>query len=292
MKTRLKSPRLLCTAVLWLAASHLHAQQNQLLVGAVSTNVGSKLLFVNATNFALSSGFTQPLVYTLVSNLVQFRAGISDIKAFYNTTNLAIFALPNTNSRSAAAGSYVSCEVVSVAGPAGGTFSFWEQGAKGPTYSYPVAATPATNLIDVTDIATGGGLPYGNPEGKIPGRRFTVDKPGEYVVGFKVHDTSANSLTFGPMHTASDIITVKFATTVETSLTRIAVTNNVATINLNQGGLTNVFVEASPELVPAKWTMLAGPFTNAPIGGNTRTLTITNPLSMATRFFRVRATGP
>jgi hypothetical protein len=292
MKTPMKSLGLLCTMASWLAVAPVQAQLNQLTVGAVSTNLNSKLMFANGVAYDVSSGYTQPLIYTLVSNLVQLRGVISDIKGYYNTTNFALYALSSTNTKSAAPGSYIVCEIVSVTGPTNATFAFWEQGAKEPTYSYRTGAPTGSNRFDVTDIASGGGLPYGDPIGAIPGRRFTADKPGEYMVGFKLYDTSANSLTMGPVHAPSDVLTVKFKTAVETAITRIAMTNSVATLTLNQGGLTNLFVEASPGVTPPAWTTLAGPFPNAPIGGNTSTLRVTNAATMPSRYFRLRGTGP
>ncbi len=294
MKTHVKLAALSCAILLCLAPRPLQGQPNQVQCGAESTNLNSKLTFANAAAYDITSGYTQPLIYTLVSNLVQLRGAVSEIKGFYNTTNLAFHALSRTSASPAADGSYLVCEVVSVSGPEGGTFSFWEQGARGPTYSFPAGAAPASgkNRFDVTDIAQGGGLPYGDPFGAIPGRRLTVDKPGEYVVGFKLHDTSSNSLSIGPMHASSDLLTIKFQTAVQPSLARIAVTNEVATLTLNQGGLTNIFLETSTSLVPANWATVAGPFTNAPIGGNTRLLKVTNTESILSRFYRLRGTGP
>lgn len=292
VKTHMQLRSLSCVLLLYIATGMLDAQQIRLLCGASSAGVNSKLSVVNAASYDFSSGYMQPLVYTLVSNLVQWRGNVWEVKGFYSTTNIAFHALASQTASAAVPGTYIVGEVTSVTGPAGGTFSFWEQGAKRPTYSYPVGTTPAPHRFDVTDIARGGGLPYGDPAGTIPGRRFTVDKPGSYVVGFTLIDTSTNSNTFGSMHAPSDPVMVKFQAPFPIGLSRIAVTNDGVTLTLNQGALKNVVVETSPNLLAPVWTTVAGPFASAPIGDDSRTLVINNQPSLLSRFYRVRGTAP
>ncbi len=67
MKIFVKSCPLLAALLLGLPASPLPAQ-TLVTCGAVSTNVGAKLAFVNGANLLAGSGFSQPLVYQRFTN--------------------------------------------------------------------------------------------------------------------------------------------------------------------------------------------------------------------------------
>jgi surface-anchored protein len=83
-----------------------------------------------------------------------------------------------------AAGANPRIEVVSVSGPAGGNFAFWEVGATSPTWSLPAGWT-----------GTGATFPVVvNGETHAHGRAFTMDKPGTYTVTFQAVDI-ANKFT-------------------------------------------------------------------------------------------------
>jgi hypothetical protein len=287
MKTQAKSAGLLCLLLITLASAPLHAQFQQLTAGAVSSAPGSPLTFVNGAIFDVSSGFSQTLVYTVVTNFV-----LTNI--IYSTTNLQIWSLPSTNAGSSAIGSYIVGEVVSVTGPSGGVLSLWEQGWRIPTYSFPVGVAPVagSNRFDVSDIALSAGLPDGDPVGRIPLRRFTVNQPGDYLLTLKLLDVSTNTAAGGPKHTPSESITIKFSTGLDLALTRILRnTNGVETVTFKQSALTNVFVEANTNLSVNEWVAVAGPFTNAPALNNTTTMNFTNP-GIASRYFRLRGVAP
>lgn len=70
-------------------------------------------------------------------------------------------------------------EIVSVTGPVGGSFAFWEIGATKPTILLPVgwAGTEANFQVAV------------NGYDHAHGRAFTMDKPGIYTVTFCVFDS-------------------------------------------------------------------------------------------------------
>jgi hypothetical protein len=287
MKTQAKSAGGLCLLLFTLASAPSHAQFQSITAGAASPAAGSQLTFVNGSSFDVSSGFFQPIVYTLVTNFV-------GTNVLYSTTNLQFWSLSMTNPGSAAIGSYLVCEVLSVTGPAGGMFSFWEQGWRIPTYSFPVGIPPVagSNRIDVSDIALGAGLPDGDPVGRIPLRRFTATVPGEYLMTVKLFDVSANTVGGAPKHTPSEPITIKFTTGLDLAFTRIVrSTGGVETVTFKQSALTNLYLEAKTELVQNQWVPVAGPFTNAPALNNTTTLNFTNPAG-TTRFFRLRGVAP
>lgn len=301
MKTLFKPFGTLCALALWLAAGSAQAQLSNITAGAVSTNVGSKLQFVNRANYDSTLGKSIPLPYTLVSNLWAWKGDVGDgnygavgqLRPYYLTTNVLFSALSTrTNSLTGAAGTgaYVVCEVVSVTGPVGGIFQFWEKGSRWPTYTFPVGVTPnpSKNKFALSDISLGAGQVDGDAFGFIRGRRFSVTKPGDYTVGFRLIDTSVNSLSMGPLHTPSDVLTVKFTTGVDSSgiafASPIVTSNNVTTFTFRQGGLTNFYIEASTNLAPGSWSVVAGPMMKAPWMG----LTTTNLLMT----YRLTNSGP
>src|SRR5688572_24819277 len=135
MNMHLKSSCMIGVLLLASNVSLTHAQLAPVECGAVSTTVGSKLLFVNGTNLAPASGFVQPLVFQRVANRY-------DTNGYYSTTNLMFTAVSaKTNETSAAVGAYVVCEVLSVTGPAGATLYFWEQGNGRPNFAFPIGGT-------------------------------------------------------------------------------------------------------------------------------------------------------
>ena len=60
--------------------------------------------------------------------------------------------------------------------------------------------------FEVGNLENGAGSPGGDPFGSISGRRFTVNKAGEYLVTFQLYDISKNHPTDlnSPIHTPSD----------------------------------------------------------------------------------------
>ena len=82
-------------------------------------------------------------------------------------------------------GSTPRVELLSVSGPAGGSFAFWEVGATSPTWSRPVdwtaTSTDRPSLITYED---------GSGYGHIHGRLFTATAPGTYTVVFRAIDDS------------------------------------------------------------------------------------------------------
>jgi hypothetical protein len=285
MKLKLKSHCLIAAALLAFATGTARAQLLTLTCGAEGTNAGAKLKFVNGDTVAASSGYVAPLLYQRVTN----RFGTN---AIYCGTNLLFQALSaKTNATTAAAiGAYLICEITSVTGPTGAMFTFWEQGSGWPTFLYPANQTfgPGTNRILLSNCETGAGRPDGDPFGSIRGRKFVASKAGDYMVTFKLYDTSSNHPTQPntAIHAASDPLTIKFSTTVDLGISSYAKTNDISTVVFKQGALTNMYVEAATT-IPGSWTTLAGPFADAP---TLTTNVFTNTTSAA--FFRLRGATP
>ena len=285
MDTHLKSSLMLGALLLALSVSPTHAQLAPVECGALGTTVGSKLAFVNGVNLSPASGFVQPLVYQRVAN----RYGTN---GYYSTTNLLFTAVSvKTNAASAAVGSYVACEVVSVAGPAGAIVYFWEQGNGRPTFAFPVGGTyaPEKSRFTISNLENGAGRPDGDPFGAIGGRRWVVNQAGEYEITYRLIDTSANhpTLTKTPIHAPSDPLTIKFSTGIDIGIARFAATNGLSTLVYRSGALTNFYVEASSNLT--NWVPVVGPFASMQASLLT-TNVFTNAVDKL--FYRLRGTTP
>src|SRR6185295_7256922 len=111
----------------------------------------------------------------------------------------------------AAFGLRLAVQVVSVQGPPGGSFAFWEGDGESDlgtiTFSVPVGTTNGTNYLIISQNS---GEPGADPYGHIHGREFTSSAQGIYTVGFRVIDASTNGLGSGPIQAPSDVLPVKF----------------------------------------------------------------------------------
>lgn len=76
-------------------------------------------------------------------------------------------------------------EMVSVSGPPGGSFAFWEVGALEPTILLPVGWTGTDASFPVVFAG----------DTHAHGRCFTMDKPGVYTLTFRAVDTNGALLT-------------------------------------------------------------------------------------------------
>ena len=80
-------------------------------------------------------------------------------------------------------GAYIWVEIVSVKGPDGGEFGFWDENRSvsfdTPTVSFPVNQ-PTGNFAFV--LSEGFDDPFEDPLGHIHGRSWTATKPGDYYV--------------------------------------------------------------------------------------------------------------
>ncbi|MCW5559997.1 MAG: PEP-CTERM sorting domain-containing protein, partial [Verrucomicrobiae bacterium] len=137
-------------------------------------------------------------------------------------TFTAVHALDGTDSsgipyvgqpNAAAPGAFLQDAIVSVEGPAAGSFQFWEDEATAPTFSYSSGyqAGASPDWIALSDLSTGAGTPGGDPYGHLHGRRFTASTSGEYTVGFLLTDTSANGANGGPIQANSDVLYIRFS---------------------------------------------------------------------------------
>jgi hypothetical protein len=109
-----------------LGVPTLQAQHGHLNAGAAGTSQGDPLNFANGAIFSTSSGYVKQLDFDGVSLF----AGNITLTALAATTNFGGPALG-----APALGSFIQVRIESMMGPAGSTFSFWDEGALSPTTS-------------------------------------------------------------------------------------------------------------------------------------------------------------
>jgi len=189
-------------AALGLSAFVLSTRADtHIFAGALGTNQNDKLNFSNGALFdATLSSFSFP--QTLRTN--GLNAG------HYRGDVITFSALPGTPINGgpipgcAAFGSRLAVQVVSVDGPPGGSFAFWEGDGESSlgviTFSVSAGTTNGTNFFVISE---NNGEAGADPYGHIHGRMFTTSAPGTYIVGFRVIDISTNGAGGGPIQSPS-----------------------------------------------------------------------------------------
>jgi hypothetical protein len=108
-------------------------------------------------------------------------------------------------------GAYLEMEIVSISGPSGAHFGFWESewsaGHDTPSVSF-ATNHPTGNFRFI--LSEGIDHPLSDPFGHIHERSWTADKPGDYDISFRVVDTSTNRPGGAPWHTPSKIYILRF----------------------------------------------------------------------------------
>jgi hypothetical protein len=153
---------LLFGAVLSVAHAHDHVE-----VGRVSPS----------SNQLAMSGPSQQLALYVPSR--EFFSGyLPDFPGGWHACELTFTT--DVNELLEAVGADPRVEIVSVSGPAGGAFGFWEVGATAPTWSLPAGWTGVGAAFPVVL----------NGDNHAHGRAFTMDKPGTYTVVFRAVDAA------------------------------------------------------------------------------------------------------
>lgn len=104
-------------------------------------------------------------------------------------------------------GAWIWVEIVSVSGPAGSTFGFWEENSQVVTHAF-AANQPTGNPAFV--ISEGVDDAGEDPQGHIHGRAWTADMPGDYQVGLRLLDLSTSGPGGGPWHPPSQVYVYHF----------------------------------------------------------------------------------
>ncbi|MBN8247381.1 MAG: PEP-CTERM sorting domain-containing protein [Verrucomicrobia bacterium] len=206
-------PRLALGLGLLAGPAFLHAQHGHLNAGAVGQNQGDALIFVNGADFAASSGYVKELTFSGSGSYAGYYQGGITLTAVHALAGTDASGVPYAaHPQAAAPGAFLQYAIVSVEGPAGGSFQFWEEGAATPTFSYSSGyqAGGSPDWIVLSDASSGAGTPGGDPYGHLHGRRFSTATSGEYTVGFQVVDSSVHGANGGPIQGPSDVLLIRF----------------------------------------------------------------------------------
>lgn len=215
------------TLGLGLAVSGVQAQHVN--AGALGTG---QLYFQNVSGFVNSSGFviTNREITLLQGAPALTSPGLFEVSGLsFTALGATSNSVHNSSPFAASLGSFIELRLETVlSGPVGGTFSFWDHDAiTSPTYSLGVGAS-GTSLIELSDVSLGAGTVGGDPYGHLHGRRYAVNLPGDYVVGFRLIDTSVNGPGGGPIQTPSDLYLLTFHAVPEPSVIALGVLSMAA----------------------------------------------------------------
>jgi len=260
------------TALPSLADTHIYA-------GALGTNQKDKLYFSNGFLFdAAQTNYSFPqILRTNGLNAGHYRGDVVTFAALAG-------AFPNGPvAGHAALGSRLAVQMVSVEGPPGGSFAFWEgdgESALGAiAFSAPVGTTNGTNYLIISE---NNGESGADPYGHIHGRVFTASAPGTYVVGFRVIDISTNGFIGGPIHSPSDVLPVRFQAGLR--IEKIQTLTNRVTVSFRSPPAISNLLEAASSTESATWLPAAAPLRG---NNNLQVFTDTNTPT-GNRFYRLR----
>ena len=265
---------------------------NHMPAGATDPTPGAMLQYVpSAADYTTDSGF----VFGLTPGTEN-----DPYLGYYYTDEQVFTALAATSANGgpepghAAPGTFIQVKLLSVTGPAGASFGFWETPQDGVdstnlTWSVAVPYVNGTNLIPVSESD---GSPGSDPYGHLHGRIYSVTKPGLYVATWQFVDTSTNGPGGGPV----DLPSAPFSTYYQADLT-------IGGIAMDTNGVRVSFAAPSDQpddlsTPPANYTLEGSPSLGSgaawqPIGdvivGDDALHTVAVPGTNSMRFFRLGA---
>lgn len=209
MYSQLHVKFLAAAAVLGVSAQVSSAQH--INAGAVGQNANDKLVWANGAAYVNTSGYAKQLTKAETGTYAGYYQGAVTFTALHS--NVAGGPAP---------GSFLVAEVVSLDGPAGGSFGFWEEGALAPTFSLASGTTGASQRFDLSSAEDGAGAVGADAYGHLHGRRQTATVEGVYTLGIRAVDTSVNGPGGGPIHAPSDVFYLNFYAVPEPSVLAMA----------------------------------------------------------------------
>jgi hypothetical protein len=243
-------------------------------VGAVGTNQNDQLIFDNASAFSTTNDYVKTLLYATSGTYAGYYQGNITFTALAATAD-HLGPVPNAP----ALGSRIFAELVSVSGPAGGAFAFWDTGATSPAISL-ATGTSGTNTFRLSE---NDGSPGSDPYGHIHGRRFTATKPGFYTVAFRAWDFSTNGLAGGPIHTPSEVLKVYFQAGDNIQSAKPSTNQFLVRFGARLGFSWQV--EATPSLTMPDWQVVS-----SPVIGDDYIHEISDGAMNTNRFYRLNGT--
>jgi len=270
--------RIFWTCALLCAATTRAQDHGHLNVGATAQTNGAQLRFDNGADFI--GDYVKTLTFTNAGKFANLFQGNITLTALHSAN---AFGEPAPGAP--APGAFILAEIVSVQGPEGGQFQFWETNSTTlPAVSISTGNTNAGFKFELSEIALGAGEPGGDPYGHIHGRRFTLTKPGLYSIGFRALDISRNGPGGSPIHGASDILHVYFQGDV--NITRVE--PDVDHVHVTFGAMLgyNWQLQSKDSFSEIKWTNIS-----LPVVGNDKLTEIEDERPVGPgRFYRVVGT--
>jgi len=219
----------------------------------------------NATQLAMFGPDVQVAVYVprgepFSGYMPSFPGGHHAVELTFTTEANALWPAANANPR---------IEIVSVAGPPGGSFSFWELNASQPAWTRTTGWSSTQGNVPSFLVVVNG-------DNHVHGRCFTMDRPGIYTVTFRA---VASAGGFSP--SANKTITFRAQQPPQLSIAKSG--SNVLLSFTNRDGFA-CDLQVSTNLTAGSWTNVPG--REFMIGNGARTnLTVTNGTSASPNAF-------
>ncbi len=213
--------------------------QQTLVFGASSNQPGATLVFVNAGDYPVESGYCFP---TVSGSYMDYNLG-SDPESYpypyvgyYYNCLQNFLALPATDgdgnplSGASAPGTVIQLKLLRAEGPAGARLAYWRANNDGSystnlTWSVPVPLASGTNFIRITEADNS---PANDPYGQIQHQVFGFTQPGLYKLTWQLVDTSTNGVNGAPLNQPS----APFATYYQADCTIAGITCDATGVHL------------------------------------------------------------
>ncbi|HMP89072.1 MAG TPA: hypothetical protein PJ991_02665 [Kiritimatiellia bacterium] len=127
---------------------------------------------------------------------------------------------------------------ISISGPSGGAFYFWEVGAIEPTWGRAAGWTNSPDDSPSIPVVYGG-------DHHVHGRAFTMNKPGEYSVSFRAVDASGH-------YSSSTVKTMTFVAQPPPPMT-MKITNGMITLSFTSRINLDYDVQSCANLMGGGW---------------------------------------
>ena len=173
------------------------------------------------------------------------------------------------NALDSAVGSDPVIELVSVTGPIGAFFSFWESGSTIPTWSQPSSWTQTESDRPSFPVILGG-------DTHAHGRIFTADRPGDYQIVFRAWDKEY-------LFSTSTNLTMNFHAQLPPPLS-IRLQNGQALLSFQSREHLVYDLQVCTDLSVNRWVNVAG---HTRIDGNGLKIELSIPLNYPRAFFRI-----
>ena len=160
-------------------------------------------------------------------------------------------------------------ELVSVTGPTGAFFSFWEFGRTIPTWSQPSSWTQTESDRPSFPVILGG-------DTHAHGRIFTADRPGDYQIVFRAWDKEY-------LFSTSTNLTMNFHAQLPPPLS-IRLQNGQALLSFQSREHLVYDLQVCTDLSVNRWVNVAG---HTRIDGNGLKIELSIPLNYPRAFFRI-----